>query len=151
MVEQNPKRKKEQKKEPTRPLPKTNELDTKAFWAATKDKEFRYQQCNDCGKVIFYPRRHCTGCTSGNLNWKTASGEGTIYTFSVVRQSYHPFFRNLVPYAVAWIDLDEGPRILSNIVGIEDPLNDISIGQKVVLEWEEHEDLNIPLFRPMGS
>jgi uncharacterized OB-fold protein len=49
---------------------------------------------------------------------------------------------------VAWIDLDEGPRILSNIVGVEDPITEVKIGQKVVVEWEEHEELNIPLFKP---
>ncbi len=138
----------EQKKTPTRPLPKTNELDTQPFWAATKEKEFRYQQCSNCGTVVFYPRGHCTGCTSGQLEWKTASGRATVYSYSVVRQSYHPFFRNLVPYAVAWIDLEEGPRILSNVVGVEDPLTDVSIGQALQLEWEEHEELCIPLFKP---
>ncbi|MBL6690584.1 MAG: OB-fold domain-containing protein [Pseudomonadales bacterium] len=139
----------EQKKTPTRPLPRTDELDTQAFWQATKTKEFKYQQCSSCGTVVWYPRAHCTGCTSGKLEWKTASGRATVYSYSVVRQSYHPFFRNLVPYAVAWIDLEEGPRILSNVVGVDDPLNDVSIGQAVELEWEEHEELCIPLFRPV--
>ena len=55
----------------------------------------------------------------------------------------------MVPYVVAWIDLEEGPRILSNVIGVDDPLNDVSIGQEVQLEWEEHEDLFIPLFRPV--
>lgn len=131
-----------------RPLPNPNEFDTKAFWAATKDKKLTYQQCRQCNTIVFYPRRHCTGCTDGELEWKTASGKGTVYTYSVVRQSYHPFFRHQIPYAVAWIDLDEGPRMLSNIVGVDDPLNDIEIGMKVEVEWEEHEELNIPLFRP---
>lgn len=132
----------------TRPLPKLKELDTRDFWLATKNKKLSYQQCSDCGTVVFYPRRHCTGCTGNNLSWKTASGQGTVYSYSVVRQSYHPFFRSQTPYAVAWIDLDEGPRILSNIVGVEDPITEVKIGQKVVVEWEEHEELNIPLFKP---
>ena len=139
----------EKKKDPTRPLPNAKELDTQQFWAATKNKEFKYQQCENCHKVVFYPRRHCTGCTTGKLAWKTASGKASVYTYSVVRQSYHPFFRNMVPYVVAWIDLEEGPRILSNVIGVDDPLNDVSIGQEVQLEWEEHEDLFIPLFRPV--
>ena len=94
--------------------------------------------------MIFYPRRHCTGCTEGSLEWLVAAGTGTVYTFSIVRQSYHPFFRNLVPYTVAWIDLDEGPRILSNVIGTDT----VSVGQKVRVEWEEHDELNIPLFKP---
>lgn len=134
--------------EPTRPLPNTNELDTQAFWTATRNKEFRYQQCDSCNRIVFYPRGHCTGCTSGSLSWKVSLGIGTVYTYSVVRQSYHPFFRSRVPYAVAWIDLDEGPRILSNIIDVEDPLNDVQIGMKVELAWEEHGEVNIPLFKP---
>ncbi len=138
----------DQAKTPQRPLPSLKELDTQPFWQATKTKELRYQQCDDCGKIVFYPRAHCTGCLSGNLSWRVASGRGRVYTYSVVRQSYHPFFRNLVPYAVAWIDLEEGPRLLSNVVGVDDPLTDISIGQEVVVHWEEHDDVCIPLFKP---
>ena len=139
------------RKEPTRPLPKIDELDTREFWLATARKELSYQECSACGKLVFYPRRHCTGCVAGELTWKTASGRGTVYSYSVVRQSYHPFFRQLVPYVVAWIDLEEGPRILSNVTGIDDPLKDVFIGQAVQLEWEEHEDLCIPLFRPASA
>ena len=135
--------------DPKRPMPSTDELDTRAFWEATREGELRYQQCDDCDTVIFYPRRHCTGCLGNALSWKTACGTGTVYTFSVVRQSYHPFFRERVPYAVAWIDLDEGPRLLSNIVGIDDPLSEVRIGQRVEVEWEEHEELSIPLFKPI--
>jgi len=54
-----------------------------------------------------------------------------------------------VPYAVAWVDLEEGPRILSNIVGVDDPLSEVSIGMAVQVEWEEHENVNIPLFKPI--
>lgn len=131
---------------PTRPLPDPTEDDTRAFWAATGDRRFVYQQCADCGTMVFYPRAHCTGCLSGRLEEKTSAGIGTIYTYSVVRQSYHPFFRALVPYVVAWIDLDEGPRFLSNVIDVAQP--DLSlIGRRVQIEWELHEALSIPLFR----
>jgi uncharacterized protein len=131
-----------------RPLPSLTELDTLPFWEGTRERQLRYQQCDDCGTVVWHPRRHCTGCTGGTLSWHVASGKGTIYTFSVVRQSYHPFFRSQLPYAVAWIDLDEGPRLLSNVVGAADPTKDLHCGQRVEVEWEPHEELNIPLFRP---
>ena len=71
-----------------------------------------------------------------------------MYSFSVVRKAEHPFFRTLVPYAVAWIDLDEGPRLLSNIVGVDDPAKDIKVGDRVTVEWEIHDELALPLFRP---
>jgi uncharacterized OB-fold protein len=131
-----------------RPLPNPKEHDTRAFWQATKDRKLTYQKCDDCGTVVFYPRAHCTGCVGGKLSWHTASGRGTVYTFSVVRKAEHPFFRSLVPYAVAWIDLDEGPRILSNVVGVEDPGKDLRVGQRVVVEWEPYDDLALPLFKP---
>jgi len=131
-----------------RPLPNPNELDTGAFWQATKNGELGYQRCDDCNTVVFYPRRHCTGCLGSRLSWHVASGNASLYSFSVVRQSYHPFFRGRVPYAVAWVDLDEGPRLLTNIVGVKDPGKDLHIGQRLVLEWERHDALAIPLFRP---
>lgn len=137
--------------EPKRPLPNLNELDTRPFWEATKEKKLRYQRCDDCNTVVFYPRRHCTNCLSQKLSWHTASGQGTVYTYSIVRQSYHPFFRTLVPYAVAWIDLDEGPRLLSNVVGIADPGKDIKVGQRVMVEWEVHDELAVPLFKPVQA
>ena len=133
-----------------RPLPKLNDPDTGPFWRLTAEGRLCYQRCDDCGEVVFYPRRHCTGCLGGNLSFHDSAGQGSIYTFSVVRQSYHPFFRTLVPYAVAWIDLDEGPRMLSNVTGVTDPGSQLSVGQRVVVEWEQHEGLAIPLFRPVG-
>ena len=133
---------------PTRPLPNLRDPDTRAFWLATRDRALNYQRCRDCGTLIFYPRRHCTGCLGNDLAWKVSAGRGTVYTYSAVRQSYHPFFRGLVPYVVAWIDLDEGPRLASNIVGIEDPLRDVHIGMRVRVRWEEHDELCLPLFEP---
>ena len=133
--------------DPTRPLPNLRDLDTQAFWLATKEKRLIYQQCADCGAVVFYPRRRCSSCLSANLEWKESAGEGTVYTYSIVRQSYHPFFRSMAPYAVAWIDLDEGPRLVSNVVGLEDP-SGVRIGMRVKVRWEEHEALCVPLFEP---
>ncbi len=135
--------------EPTRPLPPLSELDTAPFWARTAEDRLSYPRCRSCATIVFYPRRHCSGCGGTDLEWLDASGQGTIYTFSVIRQSYHPFFRGRVPYAVAWIDLDEGPRILSNVVEVEDPAESLAIGQRVTLVWEAHEALQIPLFRPV--
>jgi uncharacterized OB-fold protein len=141
----------EQQTKATRPLPSLAELDTADFWRATKQKRFDYQQCVNCGTVVWHPRAHCTGCVQGELEWKTSAGLGEIYSYSVIRQSYHPFFRNQVPYVVAYVDLDEGPRLLTNLVNIEDPDRDVHIGQRVELVWEEHEELNIPLVQPADT
>lgn len=137
-----------QKPPATRPLPNTKEHDTAAFWAATKQRELTYQQCDACGTVVWHPRAHCTGCLGGALSWRTSQGRGAVYSYSVIRQSYHPFFRSRVPFAVAWVDLDEGPRVLTNLTRIADPSRDVKIGMRVVVEWEPHDELAIPLFRP---
>jgi uncharacterized OB-fold protein len=138
---------------PTRPLPSFPEPDTEPFWEATKQHELRYQTCNDCNGVAFYPRRHCPHCMSFDLSWKTSKGEGTIYTFTVIRQIQHPAFKERAPYAVGWIDLDEGFRMFSAIVGVdvEDPGNDVRIGQRVRVDWEDvdgADGLSLPVFTP---
>lgn len=134
-----------------RPVPEFPEPDTAPFWEATKRHELRYQVCDDCGGVVFYPRRHCTHCMSLNLTWKTSKGEGTVYTYTVIRQIGLPAFRDRAPYAVAWIDLDEGFRMISNIVRVEDPTENVRIGQRVRLVWEDQPGdgaVSLPLFEP---
>ncbi len=130
-----------------RPLPSLKEVDTAEFWRATQQEQFRYQVCQRCQTVVWFPRAHCTGCTRGQLTWHTSAGNGTIYSFSIVRQSYHPFFRHLVPYAVAYVDLDEGLRFLTNVVGVD--AAQVRIGQRVQLVWEAHPELKLPLVTPV--
>ena len=129
------------------PLPRFPEPDTQAFWEATKNHELRYQTCDACDGIVFYPRRHCTHCLGKKLSWKTSKGEGTLYTYSVVRQTYHPAFRERVPYVIAWVDLDEGFRILTHVTGIDDPA-EVSVGQRVVVAWRDYDEVSLPLFRP---
>ena len=130
---------------PSRPLPTLLEPDTQPFWEATKNHELRYQVCDDCNKIVFYPRRHCPHCMGLNLSWKTSQGEGSVYTYTVIRQIAHPAFRERAPYIIAWIDLDEGFRMLSTVVGDE-----ITIGQRVRVTWEDQEnDISLPLFSPV--
>ena len=131
-----------------RPLPSLDDPDSRPFWEATKNHEIRYQVCDECSGVVFYPRSRCTHCLSLKLSWHISRGEGTIYTFSVIRQSRHPAFKDKAPYAVAMVDLDEGVRLLTNIVGVDDPSKEVHIGQRVVVAWEDHDELSVPLFRP---
>jgi uncharacterized OB-fold protein len=134
-----------------RPLPRFPEPDTQPFWEATKRHELTYQTCNRCNTVIFYPRRHCTSCGSLETTRHVSQGEGTVYTFSVVVQSRHPVFGELTPYAIGYIDLDEGFRMMSNIVGVNDPINDIHCGMRVKVRWEDQEggEVSLPMFGPM--
>ena len=131
------------------PLPHFPEPDTEPFWEATKNHELRYQVCDDCSGIVFYPRHHCTHCLGSKLSWKNSKGQGTIYTYSIVRQNYHPAFKERIPYVIAWIDLDEGFRILSNVVGVDDPTKDVEIGQRVQVEWQDYDSVSLPLFKPV--
>jgi uncharacterized OB-fold protein len=135
-----------------RPLPRFPEPDTQPFWEATARHELRYPTCNTCSTVVFYPRRHCTRCGSPELTWHTSKGLGTIYSYSVVRQNRNPAFKDLGAYAVAYIDLDEGFRMLTNIVGVADPTRDIQIGQRVAVRWEDQTpEISLPMFAPVAE
>ena len=133
-----------------RPQPRFPEPDTQPFWDATKRRELTYQTCNQCDAVIFYPRRHCPECGGRDTTWRVSKGEGTVYTFSVIMQSRHPAFADLGPYAVAYVDLDEGFRVMSNIVGVEDPVRDIKCDMRVRLRWEDQgaDEVALPMFEP---
>lgn len=136
---------------PNRPQPLFPEPNTEGFWAGAKEGELRYQQCNDCDGLVFYPREHCPTCLSDDLATRVSAGEGTVYTFSVIRQNRVPAFVEMGAYPVAYIDLDEGFRMMSTIIGVDNPLTDISIGQRVRVEFEKQDegDYPIPVFRPL--
>jgi uncharacterized protein len=131
--------------QPERPLPLFPEPDTAPFWAATAEHRLTYQICRACGQVVFHPRRHCTCCTSGDLEWRDSAGAGTVYTFTVIRQHGHPFFRARIPYVVGLIDLDEGFRMVAEIAA--DP-QALQVNQRVTVTWEDHADLSVPIFEP---
>ena len=133
---------------PSRPQPRFPEQDSEPFWEATKNHELIYQTCGHCDEIIFYPRRHCPGCGSSNTSWHKSRGEGAIYTFSVIMQSRNPAFKELGAYAVAYVDLDEGFRIMTNIVGVKDPTNDIECGMRVKVRWEDQgtDGVSLPMF-----
>lgn len=135
---------------PNRLQPAFPEQDTEHFWEGTQQGELRYQQCNACSTVVFTPRAHCTSCGSEDLAWHVSQGTGTVYTYSVVRQNRSPAFADLGAYAVAYVDLDEGFRMMSGIVGVDDPTKEISIGMRVQVEFEQQEsgEYPVPVFRP---
>ena len=135
-----------------RPQPRFPEPDTEPFWEATKRRELTYQTCDCDGEVevVFYPRAHCLGCPDSAPKWNVSKGEGVVYTFSVVMQNYHPAFKDLGPYAVAYVDLDEGFRMMTNIVGVENPIEDVKCGMRVKLTWidQGEGEIALPVFEP---
>jgi len=132
-----------------RPQPRFPEPDTQPFWEATREHRLTYPTCDECGAIVWYPRRHCPKCGGMSLTWKESKGEGTVYTYSVIRQNRNPAFKDLGAYAVAYVDLDEGFRMMTGITGVADPTKDIQIGQRVRVAWEDQEGgIALPLFAP---
>jgi uncharacterized OB-fold protein len=132
-----------------RPQPRFPEPDTQPFWDATREHRLTYQWDPQAGKAVFFPRRHSPYTGTTEMEWRESKGLGTVYTYSVVRLNRHPAFAELGPYAVAYVDLDEGFRMLTNIVGVSDPVNDVKIGMRVKLKWEDQESgISLPMFEP---
>jgi uncharacterized OB-fold protein len=128
-----------------RPLPRPSAL-TEPFWDAARSHELRIQHCLDCGHYIFYPRYLCPDCGGDRLEWKRVSGRGTVFTYTVARKPTHPAFADRVPYVIAVVELEEGPKLTTNIVGI-DP-EDVSIGLPVQVAWEDAGDIVLVDFEP---
>lgn len=109
--------------------------DSAIFWAAINESRFLVQHCRDCGKTQFYARSICTGCKGSRLEWKEASGEGKVASFSVVQRAPLEAFRADVPYVLALIDLEEGVRFMCNVINC-DP-GKVKIGDAVKVVYEE--------------
>jgi uncharacterized OB-fold protein len=102
-----------------RPLPSpapTVFPETEPFWTATAEGKLVLPQCGECASIIWYPKGICTECGSLDIGWIEASGEGAVYTFTVSRQGIGAY-REAGPFVLAYVDLDEGPRVMTNIVG----------------------------------
>jgi uncharacterized OB-fold protein len=110
-----------------KPLPQPDPLSA-AFWSAAADGRLLIQHCPRCRYRQFYPRALCTQCGE-TPDWLEASGQGTVYTFTVIRQNGAPGFANQAPYVVAMISLAEGPRMMGNVVGC--PVTAVRIGMPV--------------------
>ena len=126
------------------PPPQVN-VETKAFWDATAEGKLLLPRCNACGIVIWYPRAFCPECSSFDISWFEATGRGTVYSFTINRRGQGDY-RDLA-YVVAYVELDEGPRLLTNIVDC-DP-EQVSVGQAVrVVFHPTSSGAALPRFRP---
>ena len=103
--------------------------ETREFWEALTQSRFVLPRCGACASWIWYPRGFCPVCGSRDTTWQEASGRGRIYSYTVVRKSGLPGWSEAVPYVIAYVELDEGPRVMSNIVGCEPAV--LTIGSRV--------------------
>lgn len=120
---------------------------TTTFWEAAKRHKLLIQKCKQCECHIYYPRGFCPECLSPDLEWVESSGEGTIYTYTIVYHSPIREFESRVPYILAIIELKEGVRIMSNIVHCEPA--EIRVGMTVQVIFEEvSKNISLPKFQP---
>jgi uncharacterized protein len=118
------------------------------FWEAARDGRLIIQRCSNCGEYVFYPRLACPHCFSEELSWEQASGKGKVYSFSVVTNNAPSDFIEDMPYIVAIIELEEGVRLLSNIVEA-DPLK-VRCEMPVEVVFEAvNEEFRLPRFKPL--
>jgi uncharacterized OB-fold protein len=104
--------------------------------------------CATCGP-FFYPRAFCPRCHSGAVTWTQASGRGTLYSFAIAYQAFQPGFTEPTPYVLAMIELDEGPRVLSNLIEVQPDPATVRCGMAVEVVFEQlTENVTVPLFRP---
>jgi uncharacterized OB-fold protein len=128
------------------PLPEPS-IETQPFWDAVQQRKLLMPKCASCGTVTFPPTVACPECSGKEFRWTEISGRGTVYSFTVYHRLYHPAFKEKLPYVVAVIALDEGPRIISNVVGI--PPDDVRCELPVQVTFEEVRDgYLIPKFVP---
>ena len=134
----------------TLPAPIINP-DSAAYWEGAREGKLLLQRCCDCGRLRFFPRYLCTECGSDKTEWSEVSGRGTVHIFTIVHRAAFPEFQAITPYIVALIDLEEGPRMMTNIVG--DDAHDVAIGDAVTVTFEARgsEGAKVPQFRRTGG
>jgi uncharacterized OB-fold protein len=119
----------------------------KPFFDAAKRHELVVQRCTQCGAHRFPAREICSNCLSRETEWVKVSGRGTVFSYNVMHQVYHPGFADEVPYAVVVIALEEGAKMTSNLVGMKP--HDIKIDMPVKVVFEAiTEDITLPKFAP---
>jgi len=118
------------------------------FWEGAKNHQLMIQKCLDCGHHWFPPSTVCTGCGSRNIEWVASSGKGTVFSFVVFHKLYHKGWDGEIPYAVAIVELEEGARMLSNVIGI--PVEEVKCDLSVEVVFEDAtSELTLPKFKPV--
>lgn len=128
------------------PAPIVN-ADSAPYWQGAREDKLLLQRCRDCGVLRFFPRYLCTACGSEHVEWAEMSGRGTVHSFTIVHRAAFPEFQARTPYVVALIDLEEGPRMMTNIVG--PGALEVAIGDAVTVTFEARgsEGAKVPQFR----
>lgn len=130
------------------PLPQPTP-ESQPFFDALKQRRLLIQRCTDCGNAYYYPRPFCPACLSSAVEWEQASGRGKLYSF-VINHRAAPGF--VAPYIIAVVELDEGPRMMSNLVDVEPDPEMVRCEMPVEIVFDDVAgDFTLPRFRPIDS
>jgi uncharacterized OB-fold protein len=123
---------------------------TQPYWDATKEQRLVLQRCESCDRYVHHPREACPSCLGAELSWVQATGSGTIHALSVHTVPFEAMGKEDCPYVVAFIDLDEGVRFLSNVVG--EARTEARAGDRVQLAWQPVQSgYHLPVFVPTSE
>ena len=135
----------------SKPLP-VPQPESDDYWEQAANGKLVAQRCADCDALQFYPRVFCTSCSSRSLEWQELSGKGTLFTFTIVHQPPHRGFTGDVPYIAAIVELAEGVKMPSQVIGIEPDPDALSIGMPLEVVFEQVTDtITLPKFKPAGQ
>ena len=130
---------------PLKPVSEPDAL-TEPFFAAGAEGRLLLATCDGCGEMRLPTSPACPSCLGEGYEWNEVSGRGTVYTFAIMHQRYHAAWEPDLPYNIAVVELDEGPRMPANIIGIEN--DEIAVGMPVEVVWEREGEAPVPRFRP---
>ena len=132
-----------------KPIPVPS-IESQPYWDGLRERKLVMPRCDACETYWFPPSLLCPRCSSKSWSWSPVSGRGRIFSFVVYHRVYHPGFADEVPYAVAVIELDEGPRMISNVIGIAPA--ELACDMRVEVAYQPITDqITLPKFKPIGA
>jgi hypothetical protein len=138
--------------EPDRPLPQPITPEARPYWDGLKQGKLMLPRCGACGHAFFYPRVVCPECQSRTITWIQATGRGRLHSFGIAHQSFNKAFKVAPPYVLAMVELEEGPRLLSNLIDVKADPAAVKCDMPVEVVFHKLSDeVTIPLFRPAGA
>jgi uncharacterized protein len=133
---------------PRRGEPYLNEPEAKPFWAACREHKLTAQRCSSCKRIFgFPPQALCPHCLATKHEWVALSGKGTVYSHIAYHRSWHPAYQDRIPYNVSLVDLQEGGRLVSNVIGCAP--EEVKIGMPVEVVFEDFAEYTLPKFKPV--
>lgn len=125
--------------------------ETQRYWDGAAAGELWIQRCLGTGKFFFYPRKYSPFVVGGPVEWVRASGRATLYSYNIVHRPVAPGFEDRAPYAIAVVELEEGPRLMTNIVGIENTPENLVLDMPLEVSFERRGEMTLPVFGPASA